>query len=50
MPCLTQTKMLHRACLRQAWCVLGNFFSAQKEHEAALRLFERALQLDPSFT
>jgi len=34
----------------QSWCVLGNFFSAQKEHETALRLFERALQLDPSFT
>ncbi|GFH08311.1 uncharacterized protein HaLaN_03254, partial [Haematococcus lacustris] len=32
------------------WCVLGNFLSLQQEHEAALKLFERALQLDPSFT
>lgn len=34
----------------QAWCVLGNFFSLQKEHDTALQFFERALQLDPSFT
>ncbi|KAL6764467.1 hypothetical protein V8C86DRAFT_1591734 [Haematococcus lacustris] len=34
----------------QTWCVLGNFLSLQQEHEAALKLFERALQLDPSFT
>ncbi|KAK9825199.1 hypothetical protein WJX81_006564 [Elliptochloris bilobata] len=31
-----------------AWVVLGNCFSLQKEHEAALRFFLRALQLDPT--
>lgn len=31
----------------QAWCVAGNCFSLQREHEAAVRLFQRALQLDP---
>ncbi|PRW57027.1 CDC27 family isoform 1 [Chlorella sorokiniana] len=31
-----------------AWCVLGNCFSLQKEHETALRYFQRALQLDPT--
>ena len=31
----------------QTWCVLGNCFSLQKEHETALRYFQRALQLDP---
>jgi len=31
----------------QTWCVLGNCFSLQKEHETALRFFKRALQLDP---
>ncbi len=34
----------------QSWCVVGNLMSLHKEHEAALRLFERALQIDPSFT
>jgi anaphase-promoting complex subunit 3 len=29
-----------------AWCVMGNCFSLQKEHETALRYFQRALQLD----
>ena len=32
------------------WCVLGNCFSLQKEHETALRYFQRALQLDPGCT
>jgi anaphase-promoting complex subunit 3 len=32
-----------------AWCAMGNCFSLQKEHESALRFFQRALQLDPSF-
>ncbi|QDZ20960.1 cell division cycle protein 27-like protein [Chloropicon primus] len=34
----------------EAWCVLGNCFSLQKEHETALKFFQRALQLDPRFT
>ena len=34
----------------QTWCVLGNCFSLQKEHETALRFFQRALQLDPRCT
>lgn len=33
-----------------ARCVAGNCFSLQREHEAALRLFTRATQLDPLFT
>jgi len=48
-------RLLLLLCLRvlnpwQTWCVLGNFFSLKREHEAALKLFERALQLDPTFT
>lgn len=31
-------------------CVLGNCFSLQREHEAAVRFFQRALQVDPAFT
>lgn len=34
----------------QTWCVMGNCFSLQKEHETALRFFKRALQVDPNFT
>ena len=34
----------------EAWCVVGNCFSLQKEHEIAIKFFQRALQLDPSFT
>ena len=36
--------------LCQAWCVLGNFCSLQKDHESAVELFQRAVQLDPTFT
>lgn len=32
------------------WCVLGNCFSLQKEHESAIKCFERAVQVDPEFT
>lgn len=31
------------------WCVLGNCFSLQKEHESAIKCFERAVQVDPDF-
>ncbi|GAM19434.1 hypothetical protein SAMD00019534_026090 [Acytostelium subglobosum LB1] len=34
----------------QAWCVVGNCFSLQKDHESALKSFRRAVQLDPKFT
>ena len=33
----------------ETWCILGNCLSLQREHEAALRLFQRSLQLDPQF-
>jgi len=29
-------------------CVAGNCFSLQREHDSALRLFQRSLQLDPN--
>lgn len=34
----------------QVWCVVGNCFSLQKEHEAAIKLFKRAIQVDSTFT
>jgi len=34
----------------QVWCVVGNCFSLQKETETSIKFFQRALQIDPSFT
>lgn len=34
----------------ESWCVVGNCFSLQKEHETALTFFRRSIQLDPAFT
>jgi len=33
----------------QAWCVVGNCFSLQRDHEQAIRCFRRAVQLNPMF-
>ncbi|RQM27990.1 hypothetical protein B5M09_010394 [Aphanomyces astaci] len=33
----------------EAWCVAGNCFSLQKEHDVALDFFTRAIQVDPTF-
>lgn len=33
----------------QTWCILGNYFSLQKDHDQAIKALEKATQLDPSF-
>jgi anaphase-promoting complex subunit 3 len=33
----------------EVWCVVGNTLSLQKEHENAIRSFNRAAQINPSF-
>ncbi|XP_068082472.1 cell division cycle protein 27 homolog isoform X2 [Anabrus simplex] len=33
----------------EAWCAAGNCFSLQKEHDSAIKFFQRAVQIDPSF-
>ncbi|XP_041000913.1 cell division cycle protein 27 homolog B-like [Juglans microcarpa x Juglans regia] len=33
----------------QSWCAMGNCYSLQKDHETALRNFQRAVQLNPRF-
>lgn len=33
----------------QTWCAVGNVMSLLREHDAALRFFKRAMQLQPSF-
>ena len=34
----------------ETWCVVGNCFSLQKEHDTALKFFSRSIQIDPKFT
>lgn len=34
----------------ETWCVVGNCFSLEKEHDLAIRFFKRSLQLDENFT
>ena len=33
----------------ETWCVAGNCFSLQKEHETAIKFLQRAIQVDPDF-
>ncbi|OLL23906.1 Protein bimA [Neolecta irregularis DAH-3] len=33
----------------EAWCAIGNCFSLQRDHDQALKCFQRAVQLDPRF-
>ncbi|XP_036408326.1 cell division cycle protein 27 homolog [Megalops cyprinoides] len=33
----------------EAWCAAGNCFSLQREHDIAIKFFQRAIQVDPSF-
>uniref|UniRef100_A0A7N5ZW15 Cell division cycle protein 27 homolog n=1 Tax=Anabas testudineus TaxID=64144 RepID=A0A7N5ZW15_ANATE len=33
----------------EAWCVAGNCFSLQREHDIAIKFFQRAIQVDPGF-
>eukprot|EP00850_Spirogloea_muscicola_P021467 SM000250S08725 [mRNA] locus=s250:55409:60519:- [translate_table: standard] len=50
LSCLAQEAVTLDRLSPQTWCVLGNCMSLQKEHETALKYFQRALQLDPIFT
>ena len=45
MPRVSRLLVLHAHSF-----IRGNCFSLQKEHETALRFFQRSLQLDPTFT
>ncbi|XP_069094151.1 cell division cycle protein 27 homolog isoform X1 [Pleurodeles waltl] len=33
----------------EAWCASGNCFSLQREHDIAIKFFQRAIQVDPSY-
>ena len=34
----------------ETWCVVGNCYSLQKEHDLAIKFFQRSTQIKPSFT
>ncbi|KAK5669448.1 anaphase-promoting complex subunit cdc27 [Batrachochytrium dendrobatidis] len=33
----------------QTWCVIGNYFSLNQEHDQAIQSFQRAIKVDPEF-
>ena len=33
----------------ETWCIVGNCYSLQREHETALKFFNRAIQLNNNF-
>uniref|UniRef100_A0A8C5PTF9 Cell division cycle protein 27 homolog n=1 Tax=Leptobrachium leishanense TaxID=445787 RepID=A0A8C5PTF9_9ANUR len=33
----------------EAWCAAGNCFSLQREHDIAIKFFQRAIQVDPCY-
>lgn len=46
---LAQDLMQHNKNSAITWCVAGNCFSALKEHDTAIKYFNRAIQVDPDF-
>ena len=36
-------------CHKQTWCAAGNCFSLQREHDVAIKFFQRAIQVRPDF-
>uniref|UniRef100_A0A671UEC6 Cell division cycle protein 27 homolog n=1 Tax=Sparus aurata TaxID=8175 RepID=A0A671UEC6_SPAAU len=48
-PSLSLSLSDHLSVCLQAWCVAGNCFSLQREHDIAIKFFQRAIQVDPGF-
>jgi anaphase-promoting complex subunit 3 len=46
---LAQDLMQHQKTSAVTWCVAGNCFSALKEHDTAIKFFNRAIQTNPDF-
>jgi anaphase-promoting complex subunit 3 len=46
---LAQDLMQHNKQSAVTWCVAGNCFSALKEHDTAIKFFNRAIQMEPEF-
>jgi anaphase-promoting complex subunit 3 len=50
LSCLAQDAVSLDRWAPQTWCIAGNCFSLQGEHEHAIKLIDRAIQLDPNHT
>ncbi|XP_010526443.1 PREDICTED: cell division cycle protein 27 homolog B isoform X2 [Tarenaya hassleriana] len=46
---LAQELMLTDRLAPQSWCAMGNCYSLRKDHDTALKNFQRAVQLNPKF-
>lgn len=49
LSCLAQRVLTWDKLRPEVWCVVGNCFSLQREHDQAIRCFKRAVQLDSTF-
>lgn len=50
LSCLSQTLIDFDKLAPETWCVAGNCFSLQKEHEISIKFLKRAIQVDPDFS
>ena len=50
LSCLAQTLIEFDKHAPETWCVAGNCFSLQKEHEISIKFLKRAIQVDPDFS
>ena len=46
---LAKDMLQHNKTSAVTWCVAGNCYSALKEHDTAIKFFNRAIQMDPEF-
>lgn len=46
---LAKDLLQHNKTSAVTWCVAGNCYSALKEHDTAIKFFNRAIQMDPEF-
>ncbi|KAI2797719.1 anaphase-promoting complex subunit cdc27 [Blomia tropicalis] len=49
LSCLARTLMDFDKTAPETWCVAGNCFSLQKEHEVSIKFLKRAIQVCPDF-
>lgn len=49
LSCLSQELIEFDNSAPETWCVAGNCFSLQKEHEVAIKFLKRAIQVDSDF-
>ena len=50
LSCLSQELIQFDKLAPETWCVAGNCFSLQKDHEISIKFLKRAIQVDPNFS